>query len=94
MVIGITSYCLRERKLSHFISARCLTPTLSFRKLQQFVPHVLETNVRDFTVQLQLMLQEGVLALQPINTPKLPELALAADGLKARMLDVFALNGT
>jgi hypothetical protein len=25
MVIGITSYCLRERKLSHFISARCLS---------------------------------------------------------------------
>ena len=79
---------------SNFSLSHLLTPELSFRKLQQFVPHVLETNMRDFTVQLQLMLQEGVLALQPVGSVQFPELGLDADRIKTRMLDVFALNGT
>lgn len=77
---------------SHFALSHLLTSGLSFRKLQEFVPHVLETNFRDFTVQLQLMLQQGVLALEPTPSPKLMELAVAADRLKTRMLDVFHLN--
>lgn len=79
---------------SHYSLSHLLTPELSFRKLQEFVPHVLETNFRDFIVQLQLMLHEGVLALEPVESSKLQELAIAADRLKNRMFDVFALNVT
>lgn len=55
---------------------------------------MLETNIRDFAVQLQLLLQEGILALQPVGSAKFSELGIDADCLKTRMLDVFALNGT
>ena len=79
---------------SHFSLSHLLKPELSFRKLQQFVPHVLETNIRDFTVQLQLLLQEGIFALQPVGSAKCSELGIDADRLKTRMLAVFALNGT
>jgi hypothetical protein len=79
---------------SHFSLSHLLTAELSFRKLQQFVPHVLEKNIRDFAVQLQLLLQEGILALQPIGSAKLSELGIDAECLKTRMLDVFALNNT
>jgi hypothetical protein len=79
---------------SHFSLSHLLTPELSFRKLQQFVPHVLEANIRDLTVQLQLLLQEGILALQPVGSAKLFELAIEGDCLKTQMLDVFALNGS
>ena len=35
---------------SHFALSHLLTPEFSFRKLQEFVPHVLDANFRDFTV--------------------------------------------
>jgi hypothetical protein len=76
---------------SNYSLSHLLTRELKFRKLQEFVPHVLEKNLRDFTVHLQLMLQEAVLALQPLNSSRLVDLALAADRLKLRMLDVFSL---
>lgn len=77
---------------SPFALSHLLTPELAFRRLQEFVPRVLEVNFRDFTVQLQLMLQQGVLALEPVASSKLHELALNADRLKSRMLDVFGLT--
>jgi len=77
---------------SHYSLSHLLTPELTFRKIQQFVPKVLEKNFRDFTVQLQLMLQEGVLALEPLRSTRLYELAHAADSLKATCLDAFDLN--
>ncbi len=77
---------------SHFALSHLLTPELTFRKVQQFVPHVLDVNFRDFTVQLLLLQQQGVLALEPIGAPRLHEMAIAADRLKSRMLDVFNLN--
>lgn len=77
---------------SHFALSHLLTPEFAFRKVQQFVPQVLDVNFRDFTVQLMLMQQQGVLTLEPVGAPRLQEFAMAADRLKARMLDVFNLN--
>jgi len=77
---------------SHYSLSHLLTPELSFRKEQQFVPHVLERNLRDFTVQLLLLLQEGVVALEHVAPASLTELGLSADRLKNRAFDVFQLN--
>ena len=56
------------------------------------MPHILDTNSRDFTVQLLLMVNEGVLALDHVGSAKLAKMVVAADQLKARMLNVFNLN--
>lgn len=98
--IGGIYQCLRDHlnqhashsSYSHYSLSHLLTPELNFRKEQQFVAHVLERNLRDFTVQLMLLLQQGVIALEYISTSKLEELALSADRLKNRTFDVFQLN--
>ncbi len=77
---------------SHFALSHLITPELRFRKIQEFVPHVLEVNFRDFAIQLMFLLQQGVLALEAARSPCFIEMAAAADRLKARMLDVFGLN--
>ena len=38
------------------------------------------------------MLQQGVLALEPVGSQRLFELASATDHLKTKMLDAFDLN--
>ena len=79
---------------SNFALSHLVTPEqeLNFRKIQVFIPQVLEVNFRDFAIQLMFLLQQGVLALEPVRSPCLNEMAEAADRLKARMFDVFGLN--
>lgn len=98
--IGGTYQGLREHlnehashsSYSHYSLSHLLTRELSFRKYQQFVPHVLETNVRNLTLQLLLLLQAGVVALEPLSPVKIQEMTLSADRLRNRMFDVFQLN--
>lgn len=77
---------------SHYSLSHLLEPsTFKFKKLQRMVPHVLETNVRDLTVQLLLMLREAALALEPVGSSQFICIAEGVDELKERMLHVFEL---
>ncbi|CAM8634653.1 hypothetical protein MCEZEM1_03463 [Comamonadaceae bacterium] len=77
---------------SHFSLSHLLTPELSFRRLQAFTPHVLDRNFTDFTVQLQFLLQEGLLALEHVPSVPLSELAMRGEALRLRTLSVFGLD--
>lgn len=79
---------------SNYSLSHLLTPELSFRRLQEFHPQVLDKNFTDFAIQLQFLLQEGVLALEHIPDVPLIALATEADALRKRILVVFELNGT
>lgn len=76
--------------LSHLIDSHW-----AFRKMQQFVPHVLDQNVADLTVQIWLMLQGAVLALERILPREMMvELAAEADNLKEQMINAFDFEST
>lgn len=78
---------------SHYSLSHLLTPQLSFRKMQQFVPEVLDRNVTDLAVQIWFILHEAVLALDRIVPREtLVELATAADKLKGQMVHEFELG--
>jgi hypothetical protein len=79
---------------SHFSLSHLLKSDLSFRRLQEFAPEVLDRNFRDFSVQLQFLLQEGLLALKHVPDAPIVELARKAEGARKRMLFVFGLNGS
>jgi hypothetical protein len=74
--------------LSHLMDAR----SLRFRKLQQFVPAVLERNVRDFSIQLHIASREAVLGLTQLNVPNLESLAEEVDDLKIFLVQAFDLE--
>ena len=57
-----------------------------------FTPHVLDRNFTDFTVQLQFLLQEGLLALEHVPSVPLSELAMRGEALRLRTLSVFGLD--
>ena len=78
---------------SFYSLSHLLTPDFKFRKLQEFVPQVLDRNFTDFAVQQQLLLQEGLLSLQPLAVTVLPMFALEAECLRREMLMVFELGG-
>ena len=78
---------------SFYSLSHLLAPDLKFRKLQEFIPHVLDRNFTDFAVQQQLLLQEGLLSLQPLSIAALPQLAAEAERLRKRALSVFELGG-
>lgn len=78
---------------SHYSLSHLLEPgTFRFRKLQQMFPQVLDRNIRDFAVQLWLLLREAALGLEPIATRELRVLAGECDDVKARLLSEFHLN--
>jgi hypothetical protein len=80
---------------SPYSLSHLLTRELSFRKMQQFVPEVLDRNITDLAVQVWLILHEAVLSLkQVVSYETLAELASSADKLKARMIHVFELEAT
>jgi hypothetical protein len=79
---------------SHYSLSHLLTPTLTFRKAQQFSPLVVDKNLTDLAVQLWLLLHEAVLGLERTHSTKLVELAHAVDGVKGRMFHVFQLDAT
>lgn len=79
---------------SHYSLSHLLTPSFTFRKVQQFVPQVLDKNLTDFAVQLWFLLREAVLALERVQSSRFEELAGATDAVKGRMVHVFQLGAT
>jgi hypothetical protein len=78
---------------SHFSLSHLLEPgTFQFKKLQQAVPAVLDRNLRDFTIQLYLLLREAVLSLERTNLQMFDQLAEDTDLLRERILEEFSLN--
>nr|MBL8411845.1 hypothetical protein [Dechloromonas sp.] len=77
---------------SDYSISHLLTPEFSFRKFQEFHPHVLEKNFRDYAVQLQFLLQEGLFALEHIPEVPIGSLALEAEAFRIEMLHVFDLH--
>ena len=78
---------------SHYSLSHLLTPELAFRKVQQFVPKVLDKNFTDLAVQVWLICYEAALALERVlPRDKMEELAIAADDLKGRMMHAFELS--
>lgn len=67
--------------------------TGNFKKMQQMVPEVLDRNVRDFAVQLFLLLHEGAVGLKPLKPRDLIPLATECDDMKARLIEAFGLVG-
>ena len=66
--------------------------TFGFKKLQRAVPTVLDRNLRDFVIQLHLLLREGVLSLERLGVPEFEKLAARTDDMKERLLQVFELH--
>lgn len=64
-----------------------------FKKMQQMVPAVLDRNLRDFAVQLLLLLHEGAVGLKPLRPRGLVALATEWDELKARLIEAIELCG-
>lgn len=78
---------------SHYSLSHLLNSNLSFRKMQQFAPQVLDKNVKDFAVQVWLMLYEAALTLERIlPTEAMVGLATEADKLKERLTNAFELE--
>jgi hypothetical protein len=78
---------------SHYSLAHLLTPdTFRFKKLQRTVPEVLDMNVRDFAIQLYLLIHEGVLSLERLSHTSFEVLATQADQLRVDLLQAFGLQ--
>ncbi len=78
---------------SHYSLAHLLEPnTGRFKKFQHMVPHVLETNIRDITVQVYLLLREAVFGLEQVDEDRFLELATTTDELKPRLIYEFELH--
>ena len=77
---------------STYSLSHLLTPTFSFRKMQEFIPHILNKNLTDLAVQLWFLLQEGVLGLEQVDSNRQVELATAADAVKEQIFDVFEIG--
>lgn len=78
---------------SHYSLSHLLEPgTLRFKKQQCAVPNVLDRNLRDFVIQLYLLLHEGVIGLEKLNVSEYEPLAANTDQLKEQLLKVFELN--
>lgn len=79
-----------QYSLSHLLNSH-----FSFRKMQQFVPNVLDKNVTDLAVQIWLMLYEAALTLERIlPTEAMVALATEADKLKERLTNAFELDAS
>ncbi|MEW6678890.1 MAG: hypothetical protein AB1421_13295 [Pseudomonadota bacterium] len=78
---------------SHYSLSHLLKSDLSFRKMQQFAPQVLDKNVRDLAIQVWLMLYEAALTLERVlPTEAMVALATEADKLKERLTNAFELE--
>lgn len=77
---------------SQYSLAHLLEPkTLRFKKLQRAVPAVLDQNVRDFAVQVYLLVREGVVSLERLGVPNFEGLAAKTDQLRVDLLHAFDL---
>lgn len=66
--------------------------TLRFKKMQRTIPSVLERNVRDFAIQLYLLMHEAVMGLEPFAFEDLRAIAPDADAMHARVIATFNLG--
>ena len=55
-------------------------------------PHVLDRNIRDFAIQLYLLLHEAALGLDPFAMRELQPVATECDEVKQRLLSRFGLS--
>lgn len=77
---------------SYYSLSHLLKSDLSFQKMQPFAPLVLDRNVRDFAVQIWLMLYEAALTLERLLPVEVMEaLATETDKLKEMLTDAFEL---
>jgi hypothetical protein len=80
---------------SYYSIAHLVEPgTFRFKKLQRMVPEVLERNVRDFAVQLYLLVQEAVLGLESVAPNDLPILEQDCERLRQLVIREFGLERT
>lgn len=80
---------------SHHSLAHLLEPrTLRFKKTQRMVPHVLDRNLQDLTIQVYLLLREAVLGLEETGVPTFEKLASVTDDLRARLIREFDLSAS
>lgn len=78
---------------SHYSLSHLLEPgTFRFKKLQVAIPKVIDRNLRDFTIQLYLLLHESVLAFEKIDISQFERLASETDCLKGCLVNEFGLN--
>lgn len=78
---------------SHYSLAHLLEPnTFRFKKIQRAVPEVLDVNVKDYAIQLYLLVRESVLSLERLNITSFELLATQVDQLKIDLLHAFELQ--
>ncbi|MDG2518088.1 hypothetical protein [Lysobacter soli] len=63
-----------------------------FKKLQHADPTVLERNVRDFAIQLYLLVHEATLGLEPLSMTDLRSIGGKADTVHERLTAIFELG--
>lgn len=77
-----------DHSLAHLVEAE----SDQLKKLQQFVPAVLEKNVRDFAIQMFFASREAILGLTLTDAKNLEILATEADDVKECLLRAFDLD--
>jgi len=79
---------------SHPSLSHLLTRDFAFRKMQEFVPQVLEANLKNLVLHHLILLQEAVIALERVDQVEYEELADSTDRLKNRAFDVYQVSET
>ncbi|MBL8446099.1 MAG: hypothetical protein JNJ44_01660 [Zoogloeaceae bacterium] len=66
--------------------------TFRFKKAQEMVPHVLDRNIRDVTIQVYFLLREAVLGLEGKEQALFLELASITETLQVKLIQEFDLS--
>lgn len=78
---------------SHYALSHLLEPgSFKFKKYQSTVHEVLEQNLRDFSIQVYLLLYEAVLSIERLESSEFEELAASTDSLKEELFHEFKLG--
>lgn len=88
----LNSHASHSSFSSHSLGHLVEVESARLRKLQQFVPTVLERNIRDFAIQMFFAIREAVLGLTNLDVANLEILAAEADEIKECLLRAFALD--
>jgi hypothetical protein len=78
---------------SHYSLSHLLKPNfMKFKKMQRAAPAVLERNIRDFTIQMYLLVHEAAMGLEPFALQELEAIAPYAGAIQGRIIGAFNLN--